>query len=121
MLNGLKQSIFFLVNDCKFSHKDPKVNDSFIGMLHEQYKIIFEDGYGEMQVKRGKFHNYLGMALDYTTGGQVNITMLYCINEVINTFDKVDPTCGSTNSCAEPAVIFKVKEDCEKLNANQAV
>ena len=53
------------------------------------------------------------MTLDYTTVGQVKITMLEYINEIIDTFDKVDPTGGVTNSSATPAIIFKADKDCK--------
>ena len=49
-----------------------------------------------MQVKRGKVQKYLGMTLDYYTIGQVNITMLDYIDEILDAFDKSDPTgCGT--------------------------
>ena len=60
-----------------------------------------------MQVNRVKVHNYLGVKLDYTTIGQVNITMLDYINEIIDTFDKVNRTGDGTNPSDAPA-IFKV-------------
>ena len=49
-----------------------------------------------MQVNNGKVHNYIGMTLDWTKVGQVNITMLEYIDEIIGDFDKADPTGGST-------------------------
>ena len=33
LVNGLKQSILFHVDDCKLRHKDPKLNDSLIVVL----------------------------------------------------------------------------------------
>ena len=44
-----------------------------------------------MQVNRGKFHEYLGMTLEYNTVGQVKITMLHYIDEIFDTLDKADP------------------------------
>ena len=35
LVNGLQQSILFHADDCKFIHKDPSVNDSFIEVLCE--------------------------------------------------------------------------------------
>ena len=32
LVNGSRQSILFHVDDCKLSHNDPKVNESFIGV-----------------------------------------------------------------------------------------
>ena len=48
-------------------------------------------------------------------------TMLDYIDEIINNFDKAYPTVGGTKSSAEPAIIFKVDEDCKKVNTKQAV
>ena len=69
-----------------------------------------------MQVKRGKVHKYLGMTLDYSAAGQVKITMLEYINEILDTFGKAYPTGDITNSSAAPAIIFKFGEDCKNLN-----
>ena len=44
-----------------------------------------------MKVNRGKVHKFLGMTLDYYIAGQVKITMLDYIDEIINAFDKTDP------------------------------
>ena len=76
LVNGLQKYILFHVDDCKLSHKDPKLNDSFIGVLHEEYHSIFDDESGKMQANRRKVHKYLGMKLDYSTVGQFKITML---------------------------------------------
>ena len=63
-----------------------------------------------MQVKRGKFHKYLGMTLEYNTVFQVNITMSDQINETIDTFDKADPTDIGTKSSPALDILFKVEE-----------
>ena len=74
-----------------------------------------------MQVNRGKFHKYIGRTLDYTAVGQVKITMLDYTNELLDNFDKAYPTGDGTKSSATPDIIFKVDEDCKKINAKQAV
>ena len=56
LVNGLKQSIIFYVDDCKLSHKDPKVNKKFFGVPHDEYQSIFKDRSGTMQVNYGKVH-----------------------------------------------------------------
>ena len=60
-----------------------------------------------MQVNHGKVHKYLGMKLGYTTVGQVNITMLDYIDELLDNFDKSDPTGGVNNSSSAPANLLK--------------
>ena len=48
MLNGSQQSILFHVDNFKLINKYPKLSDSFIRVLCEEYESIVEDGYGEM-------------------------------------------------------------------------
>ena len=40
------------------------------------------------KVSRYKFHKYLGMILDYTVCGQVEITMIKFLDEIIIALDK---------------------------------
>jgi hypothetical protein len=82
MIRGKQMTICFHVDDCKLSHVSTKVMDSTIKWLKREYESIFEDGSGKMAVSRGKVHKYLGMTLDYTTKGQVQITMLDCWRSV---------------------------------------
>ena len=72
-----------------------------------------------MQVKCRKVHKYLGMTLDYTTVGQVKITILEYINEILDSFDKAYPMGGGTKSSDSPDIIFKAQEDCGKPNSLQ--
>jgi hypothetical protein len=67
-----------------------------------------------MTVSRGKVHKYLGMTLDYTVCGQVKITMIDYIDEILTAFDKADPKGGGTKTSAASENLFRDK-DCEKL------
>ena len=59
-----------------------------------------------MQVNCGNARKYLGKTLANTTVGQVKIIQLDHINEILNDFDKADPTGGFAKSSAAPS-IFK--------------
>jgi hypothetical protein len=74
-----------------------------------------------MTVSRGKIHKYLGMTLDYSVPGQVKITMLDYVNEILSAFDKAEPKGGGTKTSAAPDSLFKVGEDCEKIAQAKAV
>ena len=80
--------------------------------LRQEYESIFKDRSGKMTVIRGKFHKYLGMTLDYTVGGQVEITMTNFLDEVLIAFDKEEPKGGGTKTSAAPENLFKVNKDC---------
>jgi hypothetical protein len=120
-IEGEQMTICFHVDDCKLSHRKTKVMDRMIKYLRQEYESIFEDGSGAMTVSRGKVHKYLGMTLDYTVRGQVKISMFDYVNEILTAFDKAEPEGAGTKSSAAPENLFKVDEDCEKLQPNKAV
>jgi hypothetical protein len=70
------------VDDCNLNHCKKKVMDSMIKYLHQEYDI---------PVSRGKIHKYIGMTLDFTVCGQVNISMFDYVDEIIAAFDKAEP------------------------------
>jgi hypothetical protein len=121
IIEGEQMTICFHVDDCKLSHHKKTVMDQMIGYLRQEYESIFEDGSGAMTVSRGKIHKYIGMTLDYSIPGQVKITMLDCVNDILAAFDKAEPKGGGTNTSAAPDSLFKINEDCEKLAQAKAV
>ena len=68
-----------------------------------------------MTVIRGKVHKYLGMTLDYTVRGQVQITIIKFLHKILISFKKAEPKGGGTKTSAAPENLFKVDEYCEKL------
>jgi hypothetical protein len=74
-----------------------------------------------MTVSRGNVHKYLGMTLDYTVHGQVKITMIDYVDEILTAFDKADPKGGGTKTSAASENLFRIDEECEKLQPNKAV
>ena len=111
MINGQHMTICYHVDDCKLSHRRSKVNDRMIKCLRQEYESIFEDGSGKMTVSRGKFHKCLGMTLDYTVCGHVQITMLDFLDEVLIAFEKAELKGGGTRTCAAPENLFKVDKN----------
>ncbi len=123
-INSKQCTICFHVDDCKISHVSEKVIDETIKWLRKQYESIFKDGSGKMKVSRGKAHKYLGMNLDFTTKGQVKISMFDYVKEVIAAWDKapqltdsfVTVTAKRTKKSAAPEDLFKIDEDATKLD-----
>ena len=60
------------------------------------------------------------MTLDYSVKGQVNITMLDYINEMLECLDKAEPKSSGTKLSASPLNLFVVDEDFEKLSKEKA-
>ena len=119
MVNGKQQTILWNVDDCKISGSK-KTNDEFIEVICDEYETIFKDGLGKMTVSRGKKHKYLGMDLDFTTKGEVKVTMADYTKECIKIFDKVAPLELETKSSAAASNLFEVDEDSEKLSPRKA-
>jgi hypothetical protein len=119
-VDGSQMTICFHVDDCKLSHISPAANDKMIKWLRQEYESIFEDGTGKMTVNRGKIHTYLGMKLDYTLRGRVQISQFEYIEEILIAFDKADPNGGGTKTSAAPINLFRIDDDCEKLNSTKA-
>jgi hypothetical protein len=119
-VSGKQMTICFHVDDCKVSHISPKIVTRMVNWLRQEYESIFEDGSGKMTVNRGKVHTYLGMKLDYSSPGRIIISQFEYIQEVIDAFDKADPGCGGTKTSAAPITLFRIDEDCAKLNPAKA-
>jgi hypothetical protein len=114
-------TICFHVDDCKLSHKSPKVMDAIIKWLRKEYESIFEDGSREMAISRGKVHTYLGMTLDCTLPGKVKISMCEYIEEIILAFDKADPNDSGNKTSAASVNLFRIDQDCKKLDTQKLV
>ena len=119
-VNGKQCTICFHVDDCKLSHKEGPVLEDQVDWLREEYESMFEDGTGKMTVNRGKVHEYLGMTLDYRERGRVKISMFGYMNDMIKLFEEIEPNGRGMKSSAAPDNLFKINEDCEKLDERKA-
>ena len=131
-IGGKQCTICFHVDDCKISHTSKQVVDQTIEWLRRDYENIFEDGSGKMKVSRGKVHKYLGMTLDFTTKGQVKISMVDYVKEIVDAWDKTPQldSDGFTTviskrgkkgkKCAAPDDLFKIDEDATKLSTQMS-
>jgi hypothetical protein len=73
-----------------------------------------------MAVSRGKVHTYLCMTFDFTLPGKVNISMCEYIEEIILAFDKADPNGGGNKTSAAPVNLFRIDQDCKKLDTKKS-
>ena len=120
-IEGKQMTICWHVDDLKASHVKPSVMNQMIKYLRKEYECIFEDGSGKMVVSRGKIHKYLGMTLDYSVRGQVQISMFDYVHEILAAFDKAELKGGGTKSSAAPENLFTINEDCEKISQDKVV
>ena len=75
-----QQTVTFHVNDLKYSHVNPKVNDEFVEWCEETYQSDYLD---HLKIHERKNHDYLGMIMDFTQEGALNIDMMYYIKVML--------------------------------------
>ena len=80
-VNDKQQTIIFHVDDIKSSHVDPQVNDEFEAWLNQEF-----GEHGLVTTKRGLVHDYLGMKLNYSIKGEVQIDMQDYVIKMLQDF-----------------------------------
>ena len=112
-INGKQCTIVWHVDDLKISHVDPKVVDEVIASLKAEYGQV-----GEMTVRRGKVHDYLGMKLDFSKPKQVVVNMEEMIDEILS--DAPEDMDGVATTPAAD-YLFKVRDSAPKLDEERAI
>ena len=69
-----------------------------------------------MKLCRGKVHDYLGMNLDYTIKGEVKITMIPYIKEIIKDFREYDPSQDKKANTPASEFLFKVDNESRMVD-----
>ena len=105
MVNGKQHTIVFHVDDLKCSHVDSQVNDKFLIWLNENYGQM-----GEVKAHRGKVHDYLGMRLNYSKEGKVQIDMTDYVTEMLESFPMKLPETKKVKTPADTN-LFNVNAD----------
>ena len=60
------------------------------------------------------------MNLDYIFSGIKRTGLLEYIDEILTSFEKMDPSKSGTKSSAAPENMFKVDKHCDKLSIDKA-
>jgi Reverse transcriptase (RNA-dependent DNA polymerase) len=79
VVDSKQHTVRFHVDDLKSSHVNAKVNDDFANWLNNKY-----GKFGEVKVKRGSVHEYLGMTFDYSTPKTVYVGMIDYVENMID-------------------------------------
>jgi hypothetical protein len=106
-INGKQCTIVWHVDDLKISHADSNVVDEVIASLKEEYGKV-----GEMTVRRGKIHDYLGMKLDFSKPKQFVVDMEDMIDEILS---DVPEDMGGVATTPAADHLFKVRDNVKKL------
>jgi hypothetical protein len=110
MVNGHQMTVSWHVDDLKTSHKEAKVLEEFIDWVKLNYGTI-----GEVKVTRGKIHEYLGMKLDYSIKGAVQIDMRDYVSYMLDEFPD-EYLEGAKVASPWNENLFKVRESSPDLD-----
>jgi len=91
-INNSQCTIIWHVDDLKISHRESWVVDQIISLLEIEFGKE-----APFTKTRGKRHDYLGMVLDFSTPGPVEISMHEYVYEIIN-----DAPCNMEGNVPSP-------------------
>ena len=120
IVGGKQMTLCWHVDDMKISHEVTAAVDDMIFWLKHKYEEILPDGNGEMTVRRGKIHDYLGMTLDYSTPGEVVIDMVDYVKQMNSDFLQHDDSPQKTNRTPAAEHLFTVRDDAPKISEEKA-
>jgi Reverse transcriptase (RNA-dependent DNA polymerase) len=113
MINGAQCTILWHVDDLKISHVDPAIVTDIIAKLSKEFGKE-----APLIVNKGKVHDYLGMTIDYSVPGKVQIKMIDYIN---NMLAKLDDDIAGESATPAPNHLFEVNSKAEKLSMDKAI
>ena len=102
MVNGSQMKVVCHVDDLKVSHKS-----EFYITRFTDYLISIYVGLSSSQ---GKVHDYLGMNLDFSDKGKLQVSM---IPYLINVLKELSEELGAAASSTEPDHLFKIRTENE--------
>jgi len=104
IVNGSQMTVTWHVDDLKVSHKDYHEITRFLKYLGDLYG-------NRITVNRGDVHDYLGMDLDYSKKGVLQVSMIKYIKKIFDDFPEL-----ITSVAATPAGenLFKVRDEADR-------
>jgi hypothetical protein len=111
-IQGKQCTILWHVDDIKVSHVESSVVDNMLELFKAEYGKE-----APLTITRGKVHEYLGMTIDYSVVGKVQITMIPYIQNMLSEIPN-----DMAGESATPAAshLFQVDEDADKLDETTA-
>ena len=112
-INGQQCTLVWHVDDMKISHADSRVVDTIINMLEQEFGKE-----APLTICRGKIHDYLGMTLDFSIAGKVQIHMEEYMTNMLTELP-ADMDGMATTPAAEQ--LFKINERPTYLDEKEAM
>lgn len=105
-VNGDQITVCVYVDDLMITSANNKAIKDLLKSLNKKY--------GELTVKRGDVHSYLGMTFDFSQEGEVRVTMEGYIKDMLKEYEV-------TGKAASPALdnLFKIDNKSKRLSYDQ--
>ena len=113
---GSQLTVVWHVDDLKISHRNKAIVDDFIHWVKSKYE---EEGVRKVKESRGKIHDYLGMDLDFSTKGEVQIKMQRYVEEMLGNFSHPNDIRKEVTSPASEN-LFRIDESSKLLESDRA-
>ena len=111
-IDGTQCTITWHVDDLKISHVKEEAVSMIINQLIKEFGQL-----GELSISRGKRHDYLGMYLDFSEPGVLQVDMTPYVATVLD--DIPQDMIGKALTPAA-AHLFLINENCKPLDATRA-
>jgi hypothetical protein len=111
-IEGKQCTVLWHVDDIKISHVNKDVVSSVIDYLSNRYGKE-----APLTVTRGKIHRYLGMILDYSTVGKVQIKMSDYIKGIL---ESLPPSMDGESATPAANHLFTINKDAKILEPPEA-
>ena len=114
MVDDAQLMVVWHVDDMKISHVKKKCVDEMIEWL----KSMYEDKVGKVKQSHGKIHDYLGMEMDFSNPGMVQVKMIRYVKEMVVCFPDQAAVQKAVVSPASDS-LFRIR-DSPTLNKDKA-
>ena len=114
-INGKQMTVTWHVDDLKASHEDINELKKFGNFLKSKYE---KDGM-KLTEHYGDVHDYLGINLDFSKKGQMGVSMIQYLSDIINGFSE---DIGKPAPCPAADHLFQVRDekDTEYISKEKA-
>jgi hypothetical protein len=117
-VNHKQCTIVWHIDDLKISHEDPRVVTTILNLLDGKYgQEIVGGERAALTINRGKTHDYLGMTLDYSEPGCLQINMTDYVDKVL---EEAPTYMDNTATTPADKNLFEVRYDIATLDPDAA-
>ena len=112
-IDGKQCTVLWHVHDLKISHVKATVVTAILAMLSERFAMETE-----LTITRGKKHTYVGIDIDFSTDGRVDLSMKDYLQECVDDFPE-----DTSSPVATPASnhLFDVDDSSKLLTEEKAI